>query len=124
MNNRSYINGHQGHAHYVADRKFRSLQLELRVFGRQQDHTLILKELSDPTKRAIYFLLHNVDELPVMDICQILGVSQSAASHALSDLKKLGLVASNRCGKLVCYSLKAQQKSRRSLLSHIEAFLA
>lgn len=116
MHNRSYVNGHEGHLHYLSGKTINSLKKKFRD-KRDEEALIILKNLSDPTKFCIYMLLHEVDEIPVTDIVTILNLTQSSVSHALSDLKKLGLVESNRCGQLVCYSLKKQPKKRESLLS-------
>lgn len=122
MLNRSYNTGHEGHPHYVTDKDIDSLKKTLKDVGKNQDFILILKNLSDPTKLSIYLLLHKIDEIPVTDIGLILNLSQSAVSHALSDLKKLDLVECNRCGQLMCYSLKKQPRKRTSLLSIFEKF--
>jgi len=122
MHNRSYIDGHKGHPHYISDKSLKSLKKAFGGKNKQDDITLILKNLSDPTKLNIYLLLHKVDEIPVTDICHILDLSQSTVSHALSDLKKLDLVDCSRCGQLMCYSLKKQPAKRKNLLSVIEKF--
>lgn len=123
MLKRTYITGHEGHSHYIADTNVNLLKRTFNDVGKNQDILLILKNLSDPTKLSIYLLLHKVEEIPVTDICHILDLNQSAVSHALSDLKKLDLVECNRCGQLMCYSLKKQSKKRTSLLSIFEKFI-
>ena len=122
MHNRSYIRGHEDHPHYISDKTIDYLKNSFQDLERREDAILVLRALSDPTKLNIYLLLHKVDEIPVTDICHVLDLSQSAVSHALSDLKKLDLVESNRCGQLICYSLKKQPKKRNSLLSIFEKF--
>ncbi len=121
MLNRSYIKGHESHAHYLSDSKLLSLQRKV-TFSLGEDQLLrIIKNLSDPTKLKIYFLLHNIEEISVTDLSQILGVSQSGVSHALADLKNLGLVESHRCGQLICYSLTNEKKNNK-FLSFFERF--
>ena len=122
MHNRSYINGHEEHPHYITNKDVESLKETFKDVGEHRDLTLVLKNLSDPTKLSIYLLLYKVDEIPVTDIGFILSLSQSAVSHALSDLKKLDLVECNRCGQLICYSLKKQPKKRNALLSIFKKF--
>lgn len=124
MLNRSYINGHEGHPHHITDKQVQVLKNTFKDISEHQDMILILKNLSDPTKLSIYLLLHKVDEIPVTDISHVLDLSQSAVSHALSDLKKLDLVDCSRCGQLMCYSLKKQPKKRTSLLSIFEKFFS
>lgn len=123
MLNRSYITGHKGHPHHITDKDIESLKKAFKGVGKKKDTIQILKTLSDPTKLSIYLLLGRVDEIPVTDIGLILDLSQSAVSHALSDLKKLDLVECSRCGQLMCYSLKKQPKNRASLLSGFEKIL-
>lgn len=110
MNNRSYINGHESHPHYLSDAKLLSLQKGVNFSTDEEELVRIIKHLSDPTKLKIYILLHKVEEIPVTDFAHILNITQSAISHALSDLKNLGLVESHRCGQLICYSLKKSKK--------------
>lgn len=117
MLNRSYIVRHKGHPHYIQDSKLLFL---LRKANSQinEKNLEVVKNLSDPTKLKIYLLLARVKEIPVSDIKQILGLSQSAISHALSDLRKIGLVEAHRCGQLICYSLK--NNKRKGILSFLE----
>lgn len=119
MLNRSYIQPHKGHPHYTTDSKILSLQKRLELSDEEEELLRIIRNLSDPTKLKIYLLLTKIKAIPVTDITQILGLSQSAVSHALADLKKLGLVESYRCGQLICYSLKLS-KRKRKLLSFLE----
>jgi len=122
MLNRSYINDHEGHPHYISDKNIKRLKSKFHNSGKREDVLLILKTLSDPTRLNIYLLLHKIDEIPVTDICHVLDLNQSTASHALSDLKKLSLVESSRCGQLVCYSLKKQPRKRNVWLSFFDKF--
>lgn len=120
MFKRSYIKGHEGHPHYIDDNTLHKLKKSLGDINKQENITLILKALSDPTKLSIYLLLRKVDEIPVTDIVHILDSNPSTVSHALSDLKKLGLVKCSRCGQLMCYSLKKQTQRRSTILTLIE----
>lgn len=105
MFNRSYILEHKGHPHYLTDSKILSLQTKT-YFSKEEDELVrVIRNLSDPTKLKIYLLLHKVEEISVTDLTQILGLTQSAVSHALSHLKNLGLIECHRCGQLICYFL-------------------
>lgn len=121
MFNRSYINGHKGHSHYLTDSKVASLQKRVVLSGEEEELLRIIRNLSDPTKLKIYLLLHKVKEISVTDINNILSISQSATSHALADLKNLGLVECYRCGQLICYSLRKRQK-KNNFLSFFNMF--
>lgn len=115
MFNRSYINMHRGHPHYFTDGKISALQRNATLSIENEELLLIIRNLSDPTKLKIYFLLQKVEEISVNDLARILALSQSTVSHALSDLRNLGLVEAHRCGKLICYSLKRAKQNNMFL---------
>lgn len=115
MFNRSYIKGHEGHLHCITDSKISSLQKTVSFSPKEEELVRIIRNLSDPTKLKIYLILHKVEEIPVADLAQVLNLSQSAVSHALSDLKNLGFVECQRCGQLICYSLSNGKKGHKLL---------
>ncbi|MBI2600431.1 winged helix-turn-helix transcriptional regulator [Candidatus Daviesbacteria bacterium] len=121
MSNRAYIQGHEGHPHYITNSKVISLQKTISFSPEEEEWVRIIRNLSDPTKLKIYLILTKVKEIPVADLTQVLNVSQSAISHALSDLKNLGLVECHRCGQLICYSLSNSNK-KRSFFNLFERF--
>ncbi len=71
-----------------------------------------LKSISDLTKFKILLLLQRQKLVSVKDIADILKLSPSAISHALSDLKMLNLVNFTRCGKQRCYYLSKNKKGK------------
>lgn len=113
MFNRSYIDRHKGHPEYLNHAQIQLLIRKVKLSNDDRKIMLIIKHLSDPTKFKIYLLLKNVQEIPVTDITNVLGISQSSVSHALSDLKNLELVESHRCGQLICYSLIKNAKTNK-----------
>jgi len=115
MFNRSYIQAHEGHPHFITDKKLSLLQRNITFSQHDEEISKIIRNLSDPTKLKIYLLLPKVVEISVTDIALALGISQSAVSHALSDLKYLGLVKCRRCGQLICYSINYAKKQNRFL---------
>ena len=62
------------------------------------------KILGDPTRLKIVLALTK-EELCVLDIAELLGMSESAISHQLRLLKNLRLVKQRKDGKMVFYSL-------------------
>jgi ArsR family transcriptional regulator, lead/cadmium/zinc/bismuth-responsive transcriptional repressor len=62
------------------------------------------KVLSDQTRLKIVLALSK-QELCVLDIAAVLGVTESAVSHQMRLLKTLRLVKQRKDGKLVFYSL-------------------
>lgn len=120
MFDRSYVLAHKGHPHFISNSRI--LYLSTKTDSEISEKNLeVIKNLSDPTKLKIYLLLTQVAEIPVTDIKHILGLSQSAVSHALSDLRKIGLVEARRCGQLICYSLKRDKSGK--LLTIVKKFL-
>ena len=113
MFNRSYIFGHEGHPHYLTNERLYSLKTIARLSAIDETLLTIIRSLSDPTKYKIYLILQKVEEIPVSDIAKILNLTNSSISHALSDLKLLGIVEAHKCGKLICYSLKKTEKINR-----------
>jgi len=61
--------------------------------------------LGDPTRLAVAAALAETEELCVCDLAWIVGRSQNLISHHLRALRLQGLVASERAGKMVMYSL-------------------
>lgn len=112
---------HRDHPHYLTDSRVLSLQKTVNFSLEEEKLVRIIRNLSDPTKLKIYLLLHRVEEISVTDLTLVLGLTQSAVSHALSDLKNLGLVESHRCGQLICYSL-ANTKKKNKFLSFFNRF--
>lgn len=79
---------------------------ELEELGAQTDETAlksdvqVLSALANETRYKIVRLLHATDgELCVCEFSPLLDVSESAISHALSDLTKAGLVTRRKDGK-------------------------
>ncbi len=66
--------------------------------------TETFKILSDPTRLQIV-LAASKQELCVIDIAELLGITESAVSHQLRLLKTLRLVKQRKEGKLVFYTL-------------------
>ncbi len=60
--------------------------------------------LADPTRVRIISALMKT-ELCVCDIAALLGISQSAISHQLRQMRDLRLVKSHKQGRIVYYSL-------------------
>ena len=121
MFNRSYIQKHKGHPHYISDSKVSELMERSDLSEEDQKTTELFKHLSDPTKFRICKILYEVEELSVKDIALIVSISDSAASHALAALRSVGIVISSRCGKLVCYSLNKEIISEELLIFFINS---
>ena len=89
------------HNHNEAIRSARKgLASEETIFGMAET----FKVLGDQTRLKIVLALSK-QELCVLDISSVLGISESAISHQLRLLKSLRLVKQRKEGKLVFYSL-------------------
>ena len=71
----------------------------------------LFKVLGDPTRIRIAHALAR-EELCVCDIANLLGVSQSAASHSLRALRQMKLVRFRREGKIAYYALDDEHVAR------------
>lgn len=76
----------------------------------------IFKQLSDPTRVRIFWLLSHHEEC-VINIAAMLEMSSPAVSHHLRCLTQSGLLTSRRCGKEVYY--KAADTAQIRLLHEI-----
>lgn len=77
--------------------------------GLAAEHTIVemaetFKVLGDETRLKIVLALSK-QELCVLDIATVVGMSESAVSHQLRLLKSLRLVKQRKDGKMVFYSL-------------------
>lgn len=69
-----------------------------------QDLADFFKVFGDATRLKILYVLL-CSEMCVLDIAQLLGMTQSAISHQLRVLKQMDLVKNRREGKIIFYSL-------------------
>ena len=72
----------------------------------------ILKAISHPLRLGIVNLLHDGSRMNVTEIFTEMQIEQAVASHHLSILKDRGVVAAQRNGKNIFYSLKHPQLSQ------------
>ncbi len=64
----------------------------------------VFKALSDPTRlRIVSLLAHH--ELCVCDVAAAMGMTQSAVSHQLHQMREMRLVRKRRDGRMMYYSL-------------------
>jgi DNA-binding transcriptional ArsR family regulator len=66
---------------------------------------LMLRVLAHPHRLKIIELLENEGEAPVARIQTAIGLPQSATSQHLTQMKRVGLLASSRHGKEVWYEI-------------------
>lgn len=75
-----------------------------------EDRARFFAALGDPTTLKIIKTLFANNMICVSDISKKTGNSVSAVSHQLRKLRDLGLVASKRDGKMICYFLAEGNK--------------
>lgn len=80
----------------------------------------MFKVLADATRLKIILALME-NELCVCDICHVVGISQSAASHQLRVLRGTHLAKYRKIGKMVYYSIDDDHVSEilKQALEHI-----
>lgn len=106
MNKRGSLNMHETHDEYI----YVSTEIETKVHEtmppeeEMQDLADFFKVFGDPTRLKILYVLL-CSEMCVLDIAQMLGMTQSAISHQLRVLKQMDLVKNRREGKTIFYSL-------------------
>lgn len=71
----------------------------------------VFKQLGDPTRIRIFWLLCHCEEC-VLNISAMLNMSSPAVSHHLRPLKNSGLIVSRRAGKEVYYRAADTKESR------------
>lgn len=76
-----------------------------------------LKTLSHPVRMEIVGLLLNQPKIPVNQVAELAGISQSNASQHLRALEDKGILQSERDGKRILYEVK--NKGIQKLLSLI-----
>ena len=80
-----------------------------------EDVSVLLKQLSDPTRLKIFWILCHMEEC-VINIAAIVNMSSPAVSHHLRLLKACGLINSRREGKEMYY--KAADTEMANELHH------
>lgn len=76
-----------------------------RVLGEEEAQDLAerFRLLSDPSRLRIVYALLEAGEIRVGDLAILVGVSESATSHQLRQLRLAGLVRASRRGREVFY---------------------
>lgn len=69
-----------------------------------EDISNVFRVLSDPTRVAIVHAL-SMAELCNCDLASVLGISESAVSHQMRELRLLKLVTAQKRGRMVYYRL-------------------
>ena len=65
----------------------------------------MLRTLAHPVRLRIVDVLNTAGELPVCDITAYLGIAQAATSQHLNQMRRVGLLKTERRGKAVWYSI-------------------
>ena len=96
----------KGHNHQAAIRSARNaVGPEETIMGLAET----FKILGDPTRLRIVKALLK-EELCVLDVAAVVGISESAVSHQLRLLKTLRLVKQRREGKMAFYALDDEER--------------
>ncbi|MBR0446528.1 MAG: metalloregulator ArsR/SmtB family transcription factor [Oscillospiraceae bacterium] len=88
--------------HQHGEKNIQSIRSELAQTTGFEETSAIFKQLSDPTRLQIFWILCHHEEC-VINIAALLDMSSPAVSHHLRSLHESGLIASRRDGKEVYY---------------------
>ncbi len=97
--------------HHEDETKTSRIQEQLNNIDDFQAVAEIFKQLGDPTRIRIFFLLCHCEEC-VINISALLDMSSPAVSHHLRPLRSSGLITSRREGKEVYYRAADTPQSR------------
>lgn len=91
--------------------KDRQMSSELNSFPGESVKELVqlFKLLADETRMRILHLLHQADELNVLELCKLLSQRQPSVSHHLALLRVAGLIDMRREGKHNYYRVVPKQ---------------
>ena len=97
--------------HHNEEKMMNRMRTELNKVDNFQAVAEIFKQLGDPTRVRIFWLLCHCEEC-VINISAMLEMSSPAVSHHLRPLRNSGLVVSRRSGKEVYYRASDTEQSR------------
>ena len=97
--------------HHHGEEEYTSLRGHLSEIKKFETVAEIFKQVSDPTRLRIFWLLCHCEEC-VLNISAMMQMSSPAVSHHLRALKTGGLITSRRLGKEVYYKASENAQSR------------
>ena len=89
---------------YIDRERVESVLCSLVERDQAEDVSNVFRVLSDPTRVAIVHAL-SLAELCNCDLASILGISESAVSHQMRELRLMKLVTADKRGRMVYYRL-------------------
>lgn len=89
---------------YVDRERVEAVLCSLVARDQAEDVSNVFRVLSDPTRVGIVHAL-SLAELCNCDLASILGISESAVSHQMRELRLMKLVTADKRGRMVYYRL-------------------
>ena len=89
----------------LLDRRTKDLVLEYVPQGDVLDSIVCFFSIFADSTRVRMLSALAISEMCVTDLSRVLEINQTTVSHQLRLLKNLGIVKSERCGKIIFYSL-------------------
>lgn len=89
---------------YIDREKVEAVLCSLVERGRAGDVADLFRVLADPTRVSIIHAL-SLAELCNCDLAKVLGISESAVSHQMRELRLMKLVTAEKRGRMVYYRL-------------------
>jgi ArsR family transcriptional regulator, lead/cadmium/zinc/bismuth-responsive transcriptional repressor len=77
-----------------------------------QHSAAVLDALGDPHRLSLLLALHHAGDLCVSDLAFVVGMTDSAVSHALRLLRAHGMVTAHRAGRMVHYRVAGELTAR------------
>lgn len=86
------------------------LNMEIKLSSEKLEKAaFILKTVAHPVRLKVIELLSVTDKMSVNELCSALNCEQSLVSHHLNNMRLKGLLASEKQGVQVFYSLKERE---------------
>lgn len=91
-------------ARYVDQERVEAVLCHIVERGTAEDISTVFRVLADPTRVAIIHAL-SLAELCNCDLASVLGISESAVSHQMRELRLMKLVSAEKRGRMMYYRL-------------------
>lgn len=79
----------------------------------------LFSALGDKTRFKLLNILSRNDQLCVSELAEEIGISNAGVSQQLQVLEKAGLIARNRQGQKICYTIRQDNDINKKLLKLI-----
>ena len=110
MKNNSHMQNEQCDCRCIHQERVQAAEDHALPIKENEQLAALFKAMGDPNRLRILWALDH-DEMCVCDLARYIGVSESAVSHQLRQLRQLQLVSNRREGPILYYRLKDKHVS-------------